>query len=128
MYCHKHSIVHRDLRLENIHFEEKTYETIKITEFGASENYKPYRGDKKKPKHHKYMNEVVGALYYIAPEIFEKEYDEKVDLWSIGVIMYMMLTGEPPFTGASENEIIKNIKTGICNLEHPMLLRISFEG
>ena len=102
-------------------FEEKNGLTIKITEFGASGTYVPHKGLKKR-RHHQYMNDVVGSLYYCAPEIFEKEYDEKVDLWSIGVIMYMMLTGEPPFSGDSEQEIIKNIKTGICNLDHPLLL------
>jgi len=111
-------------------FEDRVKEgeppIIKLTDFGASATYKPIKG-LKKSKSHKYMNETVGSLYTCAPEVFNSKYDEKVDLWSVGVIMYMMLTGEPPFNGESEPEIIKNIKTGIYDLEHPLLMECSIE-
>lgn len=111
-------------------FEEKPKEgeppTIKLSDFGASATYEPLRG--KKSKNKKYMRDVVGSLYTSAPEVFEREYDEKVDVWSVGVIMYMLLTGEPPFSGATEPEIIKNIRTGICDLEHPLLLECTPEA
>jgi calcium-dependent protein kinase len=47
----------------------------------------------------------MGSVYYIAPEVFKKDYDHAVDLWSIGVILYIMLTGYPPFNGANEFQI-----------------------
>tara|TARA_B110000285_G_scaffold188042_1_gene214055 strand:- start:428 stop:616 length:189 start_codon:yes stop_codon:yes gene_type:complete len=59
------------------------------------------------------MDDVVGSLYTCAPEVFRSEYDEKCDVWSVGVIMYMLLTGEPPFNGATELDITKEIQTGI---------------
>ena len=101
-------------------FKEGETPTIKLSDFGASATYKPLKG-LKKPKNHKYMTEVKGSLYTAAPEVFEKGYDEKVDMWSIGVIMYMMLTGDPPFNGSPESEIISSIRTGICDLDHPLL-------
>ena len=112
-------------------FEERPKEgeppTIKLSDFGGSATYEPLRG-KKRTKNKQYMRDVVGSLYTTAPEVFEREYDEKVDVWSVGVIMYMLLTGEPPFSGATEPEIIKNIRTGICDLEHPLLLECTPEA
>ncbi len=59
------------------------------------------------------MNQLFGTAYYIAPEIVNSEkYDEKCDLWSIGVIMYILLTGCPPFDGKTDNDIMKSVKAG----------------
>jgi len=59
------------------------------------------------------MNKRVGTAYYIAPEVLNMKYDEKCDLWSIGVILYIMLSGFPPFNGKDDYEIIKNIRKGV---------------
>ena len=61
---------------------------------------------------------MVGTAYYIAPEVLLNDYNQKCDLWSIGVILYMMLTGKPPFDGKDDREIIRNIRIG----EYPMNL------
>ena len=61
------------------------------------------------------LQEVVGTPYYVAPEVLTSQYDEKCDLWSIGVIMFMMLTGWPPFEGPNELEIIRAVKDNKFN-------------
>jgi calcium-dependent protein kinase len=59
------------------------------------------------------MNTIKGTPYYIAPEVLKEVYDEKCDIWSCGVILYIMLCGYPPFNGESEKEIMKNVMKGI---------------
>jgi calcium-dependent protein kinase len=58
------------------------------------------------------MNQKFGTPYYIAPEVLENRYDQKCDLWSIGVILYILLCGYPPFNGANDDQIIKKVKAG----------------
>jgi len=59
------------------------------------------------------MNTIKGTPYYIAPEVLKEVYDEKCDIWSCGVILYIMLCWYPPFNGESEKEIMKNVMKGI---------------
>lgn len=55
------------------------------------------------------MNQKFGTPYYIAPEVLKKNYSEKCDIWSCGVILYILLCGFPPFNGADDNAIMKRI-------------------
>ena len=75
---------------------------LKLIDFGLSTHFTP--GHK--------LSRVVGSSYYIAPEVLKKSYTEACDLWSLGVIVYMLLSGAPPFVGPSEEGIKASILDG----------------
>jgi calcium-dependent protein kinase len=106
-YIHSKGIVHRDLKPENILLESdmKGDLNIKLIDFGTS-NY--YERNKKANK----LTLKVGTPYYIAPEVLKKDYNHKCDLWSCGVIMYLLLSGQPPFDGIDEQSIFEKVKEG----------------
>ena len=108
-YCHSMNILHRDLKPENILIvkrQKNGYHPIKIIDFGTAKVFK-----KEKNEHL-----LIGSAYYIAPEVLSRNYTELCDLWSCGVIMYILLTGRPPFNGINEEEIMKKIKEGIYDM------------
>ena len=63
------------------------------------------------------MHQMYGTPYYIAPEVLVGTYNEKCDMWSIGVILYIMLCGRPPFNGATEEQIIARVKQGMWSFK-----------
>jgi calcium-dependent protein kinase len=101
-YCHAKKICHRDLKPENLLLDSKTNKTIKVIDFGTSQ---------KLDKNSK-MDKPFGTAYYIAPEVLDSQYTEKCDVWSIGVILYILLSGHPPFDGKDDKEIVKKVRMG----------------
>ena len=105
-YLHLRGIVHRDLKLENILVETNTDKNnnliIKLIDFGASNFFNKNLN----------LSLKIGTPYYIAPEVLDKNYSYKCDLWSCGVIMYILLCGSPPFDGRTDQEIMTKVKAG----------------
>ena len=66
----------------------------------------------RQPLHSQALNEKLGTPYYIAPEVLGKNYNEKCDIWSAGVITYILLSGMPPFNGQSDQDIMKKVRKG----------------
>ena len=93
-YCHDRKILHRDLKPENILIsdpKQKDFD-IKVIDFGASVYHSPS----------KKLTDKFGTVYYIAPEVLKGRVLDKSDVWSLGVIMYILLSGEPPFNASED--------------------------
>ncbi|CAL8380489.1 unnamed protein product [Arctogadus glacialis] len=111
VYLHKKDIVHRDLKLENILLKgsyqgDKHGLNIKVTDFGLSVK-------KGGVGRENMMKATCGTPIYMAPEVITgHEYSQQCDVWSIGVIMYMLICGEAPFISSSEEKLFEKIKRG----------------
>lgn len=102
-YCHLNNVIHRDLKPENVLMEKSLEsDSIKIIDFGLSV----------KAEAASRYSEMVGTPYYVAPEVMNKNYGKKIDVWACGVITYILLGGVPPFNGHSDKEILKKVKKG----------------
>lgn len=114
---HKQGISHRDIKPENFIFEDNDSDNLKIIDFGLSSSIFIPRNDQPKQQGKDFLNmkTIVGTVWYMAPEIYSKQYTEKCDIWSAGVMLYIMLCGYPPFFGENKNEIKKMVLEG--NLE-----------
>ncbi|KAI5068048.1 hypothetical protein GOP47_0017043 [Adiantum capillus-veneris] len=105
--CHSLGVMHRDLKPENFLFLSKDEESpLKTTDFGLSVFFKP--GET--------FRDIVGSAYYVAPEVLRRNYGPEVDLWSAGVLLYILLSGVPPFWAESEQDIFKEILEGNVDL------------
>lgn len=103
LYCHLNGIVHRDIKSDNILFAGQDINSaVKLIDFGISVKFE--KDTKLKDK--------TGTVLYIAPEVISGSYDEKCDIWSCGVLLYMMLCGQPPFYGTTRKEVMAKIKKG----------------
>lgn len=71
------------------------------------------------------MHQMYGTAYYIAPEVLAGTYTEKCDMWSIGVILYIMLSGKPPFGGKTDREILAKVTQGNYSLSGELWKRRS---
>ncbi|CAI0548763.1 unnamed protein product [Linum tenue] len=101
--CHSMGVIHRDLKPENFLLLSKDESSpLKATDFGLSVFYKP--GE--------VFKDIVGSAYYIAPEVLKRKYGPEADIWSVGVMLYILLCGVPPFWAESEHGIFNAILRG----------------
>ncbi|GMJ00868.1 calcium-dependent protein kinase 17 [Hibiscus trionum] len=104
--CHSMGVFHRDLKPENfLMLNQDEDSPVKATDFGLSLFYKP--GD--------VFTDIVGSAYYIAPEVLQRNYGPEADIWSIGVMLYIFLSGVPPFWAENDNGIFNEILCGNVN-------------
>lgn len=115
-YLHSIGVVHRDLKPENLIYATENAADIKITDFGLA----------KFDKNGKQMNTACGTPGYVAPEVLKNDlYGPPVDLWSLGVILYILLCGFPPFYHDSTSALYKQIKKGAYDFPDPYWSDIS---
>ncbi|KAG7646816.1 putative protein kinase CAMK-CDPK family [Arabidopsis thaliana] len=116
MMCHSNGVMHRDLKPENFLFANKKENSpLKAIDFGLSVFFKP--GDK--------FTEIVGSPYYMAPEVLKRDYGPGVDVWSAGVIIYILLCGVPPFWAETEQGVALAILRGVLDFKRDPWPQIS---
>ncbi|TKW17330.1 hypothetical protein SEVIR_5G359200v4 [Setaria viridis] len=114
--CHSLGVIHRDLKPENFLLLSKDeHAPLKATDFGLSVFFK--QGE--------VFKDIVGSAYYIAPEVLKRNYGPEADIWSIGVILYILLCGVPPFWAESEHGIFNAILRGQVDFSSDPWPRIS---
>lgn len=118
-YMHDHGIVHRDLKYENILFCNSLPKAeIKIIDFGLSKKYLP---DQK-------LSEGVGTVYTMSPQVLEGEYNNKADVWAIGVLAFMLLSSQMPFYGRKRREILEKIMQCDYDFKGRRWAQVSVQG
>ncbi|KAK1402764.1 Calcium-dependent protein kinase 32 [Heracleum sosnowskyi] len=106
--CHRNGVMHRDLKPENFLFaNKKETAALKAIDFGLSVFFKP--GE--------IFNEIVGSPYYMAPEVLRRHYGPEVDIWSAGVILYILLCGVPPFWAETEQGVAQAIIRSVVDFK-----------
>ncbi|TKY64129.1 CDPK-related kinase 3 [Spatholobus suberectus] len=99
-FCHLQGVVHRDLKPENFLFTSRSEDAdMKLIDFGLSDFIRP---DGR-------LNDIVGSAYYVAPEVLHRSYSLEADIWSIGVITYILLCGSRPFWARTESGIFRAV-------------------
>ncbi|CAL9040804.1 calcium-dependent protein kinase 15-like [Musa acuminata AAA Group] len=115
--CHSMGVMHRDLKPENFLFLNKRESSpLKATDFGLSVFFKP--GE--------IFKDLVGSAYYVAPEVLRRRYGAEADIWSAGVILYILLSGVPPFWAENEEGIFDAVLHGQIDFSSDPWPSISF--
>jgi len=105
-YIHSKGIIHRDLKLENFLFSSSAPDSeLKMIDFGLSKHF----------RYGEVQNEAVGTPYTVAPEVIRGQYDERCDIWAIGVIAFLLFSGDPPFGGCGGPEPLMVVRQNILD-------------
>lgn len=114
-HMHSQGIVHRDIKPENIMLSASG--ELKLIDFGLS---KRQQGDKK-------LKTIAGTPYYMAPEVLDGRYDSKCDTWSLGVLLYVFMSGYLPFQGDNRNDVFSKIQQARFHFNHVEFKEVSEE-
>lgn len=105
-YLHSKGIIHRDLKLENFLFSSTSKDSeLKMIDFGLSKHF----------RYGEVHHEAVGTPYTVSPEVIRGSYDERCDVWAIGVITFLLLSGDPPFGGCGGPEPLMQVRANILS-------------
>lgn len=109
VHCHENNICHRDIKAENLVFRDEAKTQLVLVDFGCAVSAKP----------NQVVNGAVGSLYYLAPEVLQPKLKrtgrtwQASDMWSVGVLAYILACGLPPFHGDNERVVFFKIKRGV---------------
>lgn len=118
-FCHLQGVVHRDLKPENFLFTSKEDTSqLKAIDFGLSDYVRP---DER-------LNDIVGSAYYVAPEVLHRSYSTEADIWSVGVIVYILLCGSRPFWARTESGIFRAVLKADPSFDDPPWPLLSSEA
>ncbi|KAG2329430.1 hypothetical protein Bca4012_021006 [Brassica carinata] len=118
-FCHLQGVVHRDLKPENFLFTSKEDTSqLKAIDFGLSDYVRP---DER-------LNDIVGSAYYVAPEVLHRSYSTEADIWSVGVIVYILLCGSRPFWARTESGIFRSVLKADPSFDDPPWPLLSSEA
>uniref|UniRef100_A0ACD5X5M7 Uncharacterized protein n=1 Tax=Avena sativa TaxID=4498 RepID=A0ACD5X5M7_AVESA len=114
--CHRNGVIHRDLKPENfLYANKKESSPLKAIDFGLSVFFRP--GER--------FTEIVGSPYYMAPEVLKRNYGPEIDVWSAGVILYILLCGVPPFWAETEQGVAHAIIRSVVDFKREPWPRVS---
>ncbi|EPS70786.1 calcium-dependent protein kinase 2, partial [Genlisea aurea] len=117
--CHEHGVIHRDLKPENfLYANDSENAPLKAIDFGLSIFFES--GQR--------FQEIVGSPYYMAPEVLRRNYGPEIDVWSAGIILYILLCGVPPFWAETEEGIAQAIVFGELDFERDPWPKVSEEA
>lgn len=115
-YLHNRGVCHRDIKPENFLLGSKHPDAqLKLIDFGLSARF----------SNNGFMRSKSGTPYYVAPEVLAGKYTEKCDIWSVGVLTYILLCGYPPFNGRTDKDILAQVRRGYVKFPEPEWLDIS---
>jgi len=118
-YLHSQGIIHRDLKPTNFMYtSDDSNAELVLIDFGFSRWIE--EGESLETR--------LGTPYYLAPEVLERDYDQRSDYWSLGIMMHFLLTGRHPFVGVTTPEVLKEIKEAELSLEGPEWAALSSEA
>jgi calcium-dependent protein kinase len=112
-HCHENNVIHRDIKPENIMITHTNQ--VKLIDFGLSTIVRD----------HQHKSDVSGTPYYMAPEVLNQDYTEKADMWSIGVLLYTLVSGYLPFQGKDSHELFSRIRKADFHFKHKEFETIS---
>ena len=114
-HCHAQGVIHRDIKPENIMITEAG--SVRLIDFGLSKASKTNRN----------LTTVAGTPYYMAPEVLEGNYSSQADIWSLGVLLYTLVSGYLPFQGQTSAEVFRKIKEADFHFNHVEFESVSNE-